>query len=118
MQTKGKYFFDAKFHRIVLDESHTVHSATTGFFRLASAVKALMKICLFGTPFVNCPDNIHSLLKLLGLEQLSNAKTFCDEITVPIQQGNPIGLACLCTLMAHVVLCHTKKATNIELVGK
>lgn len=114
----GQTLFDAKFHRIVLDESHTVRSTTTGFFKSASAVKASTKICLTGTPFVNRPDDIHSPLKFLGLEPLSDAKTFRDEITVPIQQGRPIGLARLRTAMAHVALRRTKNATNIDLVGK
>lgn len=81
-------------------------------------MKASTKICLTGIPFVNRPVDIHSLLKFLGLEPLSDAKLFRDEITVPIQQGKPIGLARLRTAMAHVALRRTKNATNIDLVGK
>ncbi len=48
--------FDAKYHRLILDEAQTIRSNTTGFFKSTSALEASKKLCLTGTPFVNRYD--------------------------------------------------------------
>lgn len=66
--------FDLKFHRIVLDEAHTIRTHMPTFFHNVSAVKATNKVGLTGTFFVNKPDDIYPLLVFLGVEPLTQAR--------------------------------------------
>lgn len=52
-KVKGRCIFDQVFHRIVLDEAHTIRSINKRFFKATFSLKAEHKLCLTGTPFVN-----------------------------------------------------------------
>jgi SWI/SNF-related matrix-associated actin-dependent regulator of chromatin subfamily A3 len=45
--------FALNFHRVILDEAHTIRNPTTKTFHAAVNVKAVHKLALTGTPFVN-----------------------------------------------------------------
>ena len=115
---KTPSLFDVAYYRLILDEAQTICTSKTGNFMSTSALKAAHKICLTGTPFVNRPDDIHSLLSLLELEPLNDEEFFRKHITVPIQQGEQqLGLARLRTAMAQIALRRTKNNTKIKIVG-
>lgn len=110
--------FDAKYHRLI-DEAQTIRTSTTGYFLSATAHKAANKTCVTGTPFVNSPDDIQSLLSFLELEPLNNNEVFREHITTPIQRGETQkGLAVIRTAMAQIALRRTKNVAKIKTVGK
>jgi SWI/SNF-related matrix-associated actin-dependent regulator of chromatin subfamily A3 len=115
---KMETLFDLHFHRQVLDEAHTIRSIKTRLFKSASAIKADYKLGLTGTPFVNRPDDIHSLFSFLGLAPLENHAVFKRSITTPIQTGEDIGLSRLRAALAYVALRRSKDACNIQLANK
>jgi SWI/SNF-related matrix-associated actin-dependent regulator of chromatin subfamily A3 len=117
-KSKQESIFDVAFHRIVLDEAHTIRSSKTKFFKAVRQVDAERKLALTGTPFVNRADDIHSLLSFLGVEPLASKEIFRRAITIPIQTGNDIGLTRLRATMAHVALRRSKASANIQLVEK
>lgn len=49
--------YDMEFHRMILDEAHHIRNDHSKAFRAVSSIKALNKLCLTGTPFVNHPGN-------------------------------------------------------------
>lgn len=120
---KGKQatLFDTAFHRLILDEAQTIRTSTTGFFASASTLKASNKMCLTGTPFVNRPDDIHSLLSFLELQPLNDKEFFRTFITKPIQgdaYDKKLGMARLRMAMSQIALRRTKNSSKIELVDK
>jgi len=116
---KKQTLFDTKYHRLILDEAQTIRTSTTGFFLSTSALKAANKTCLTGTPFVNRPDDIHSLLSFLELEPLNKPEFFKEYITNPIQRGEKqLGLSRLRAAMSQIALRRTKNASKIKLARK
>ena len=67
-RAKRESIFDVDFHRIVLDEAHTIRNSKTRGFKAVSLIKADRKLALTGTPFVNTADDIYSLLSFLEVQ--------------------------------------------------
>jgi SNF2 family DNA or RNA helicase len=63
----GATLFDQRFHRVILDEAHTIRSIKTCFFKAATSLHADHKLCLTGTPFVNRPGEFYNRLDYLVL---------------------------------------------------
>jgi DNA repair protein RAD16 len=60
-----------KFHRLILDEAHSIKSRTTGVARACFALKANYKWCLSGTPVQNRIGEFFSLLRFLEIKPFS-----------------------------------------------
>lgn len=69
---KRTWIFDLEFYRIILDEAHKIRNSNTNFFKSMMRIPAERKLCLTGTPFVNRPSDIHSLLAFVGAEPLAD----------------------------------------------
>ena len=106
------------FSSIVLDEAHIIRSSKTKKFKAVKSLKADRRFVLTGTPFVNHPGDIYSLLNFLGVEPLNDASIFRRAITQPMKDGNDVGLSRLRTTMAHVALRRSKKLSQIQLSEK
>jgi SNF2 family DNA or RNA helicase len=87
-KAKRESIFDIDFHRIVLDEAHTIRNSKTRSFKAVFNIKADFKLALTGTPFVNTADDIYSLLSFLGVEPLNDKSIFTRAITQPIKNGD------------------------------
>ncbi|CAB9512414.1 regulator of chromatin subfamily A member 3-like 1 [Seminavis robusta] len=101
-----------EFHRIVLDEAQTIRNGKSKVFRAITSVanKSDFRLALTGTPFVNKPDDIHSLLTFIGLDPLADVNTFKQYITDPIKDRKRAGLTRLRAALAYVALRRTKNA--------
>ena len=117
-RTAAETLFDIDFHRIVLDEAHTIRNSKTRAFKGVSLIKADRKLCLTGTPFVNTADDVYSLLSILGVEPLNEKSIFTRAVTQPIKNGDEIGLTRLRTTMGFLSLRRSKQNVNIQLVEK
>jgi len=117
-RTAAMSIFDIDFHRIVLDEAHTIRNSKTRAFKGVSQIKADRKLALTGTPFVNTSDDIYSLLSFLGVQPLNDKSIFTRAITQPIKNGDEIGLTRLRTTMGFLSLRRSKQNVNISLVEK
>lgn len=56
-----------KFHRLILDEAHSIKARTTGVAKACFALKATYKWCLSGTPVQNRIGEFFSLLRFLEI---------------------------------------------------
>ena len=117
-KNKMRSIFNIPFHRIVLDEAHTVRSSKTNFFRAVCNIDAERKLALTGTPFVNKPADCQSLLAFLGVEPLDDPKIFRRAISNPIQNNDEIGMSRLRAVMGFVCLRRSKAMANIQMVEK
>lgn len=66
-----------KYHRLILDEAHSIKSRTTSVAKACFALKATYKWCLSGTPVQNRIGEFFSLLRFL--EVVPFACYFCKE---------------------------------------
>ncbi|KAG8630101.1 hypothetical protein KVT40_001720 [Elsinoe batatas] len=64
-----------EFHRVILDEAHSIKSRTTGVAKACFALKAKYKWCLSGTPVQNRIGEFFSLLRFLEVRPF--ADYFC-----------------------------------------
>lgn len=117
-KAKRETIFDIDFHRIVLDEAHTIRNNKTRSFKAVSLIKADRKLALTGTPFVNNADDIYSLLNFLGVQPLDEKSIFTRAISQPIKNGDDIGLTRLRTTMGFLSLRRSKQNVDIKLVEK
>lgn len=112
---------DAKFHRIVLDEAQQIRNSKSKQFKAIEEVSrnAEYRLALTGTPFVNKPEDIHSLLAFIGLKPLSDAGTFNAYITEPIKDRKRAGLTRLRAALIYVALRRTKAIVpNLKMADK
>lgn len=65
-----------KFHRLILDEAHSIKSRTTGVAKACFALKGEYKWCLSGTPVQNKIGEFFSLLRFLEVRPF--ADYFCE----------------------------------------
>ena len=63
---------EIKFHRLILDEAHSIKSRTTGVAKACFALKSTYKWCLSGTPVQNRIGEFFSLLRFLEVEPFAN----------------------------------------------
>lgn len=63
-------------HRIVLDESHTIKAQNNKSTKAILAIKGRNKWCMSGTPFCTQPSDILSQLKFIGYNLLAERDTF------------------------------------------
>ena len=66
-----------KFHRLILDEAHSIKSRTTGVAKACFALEADYKWCLSGTPVQNRIGEFFSLLRFLNCRPF--ACYFCKQ---------------------------------------
>jgi DNA repair protein RAD16 len=65
-----------KFHRLILDEAHSIKQRTTGVAKACFALKGKYKWCLSGTPVQNRIGEFFSLLRFLEVRPF--ADYFCE----------------------------------------
>jgi SNF2-related domain len=94
--------------RPTLHTAHTIRNAESFFFKAVKEIKTVHRLCLTGTPFVNRPEDTHSLLSFLEVQPLCKLSVFKRCVSEPIYARKEVGLATLRTTMAHVALRRTK----------
>lgn len=60
------------YHRLILDEAHSIKSRTTGVAKACFALKGTYKWCLSGTPVQNRIGEFFSLLRFLEVQPFAN----------------------------------------------
>ncbi|ESZ94607.1 hypothetical protein SBOR_5018 [Sclerotinia borealis F-4128] len=68
---------EIKFHRVILDEAHSIKSRTSGSAKACFALKASHKWCLSGTPLQNRIGEFFSLVRFLDIRPF--ACYFCKQ---------------------------------------
>ena len=85
--TVVKTLLSFHWHRIILDEAHTIKNAATEANKACCAVNADRRWALTGTPIQNSLDDMQSLVKFLHHEPWSEARWWKKTISEPHALG-------------------------------
>lgn len=102
-----------KFHRVILDEAHSIKSRTTGVAKACFALKGEHKWCLSGTPVQNRIGEFFSLLRFLEVRPF--ADYFCEKCDCA-QLHWSVGEDYMCTHCKHSAAEH-RSVFNEELLN-
>ncbi|KAI0852732.1 SNF2 family N-terminal domain-containing protein [Daldinia vernicosa] len=79
---------NAIFHRVILDEAHTIKNRKAKASVAACRIKSTYRLCMTGTPFMNRPEEIFSLVRFLRIKPYSEWDAFNWEINRPLKSWN------------------------------
>lgn len=112
--------FDNYWHRVILDEAHTIRTRKTKVFQAACALQAQHRWCLTGTPIQNSIEDLGSLVSFLRVAPFDDAATFKNRFVTPILKQEPRGWDRLTALVKAISLRRVKGAEegNLRLPPK
>lgn len=85
-------------------EAHIIRNSKTGVFKAVKQLTSIYKLALTGTPFVNRPEDLRSLLSFLNALPLANPTVFKKFVTDKIKERKQVGMEVLRVALAHVSL--------------
>lgn len=77
---------DAHFHRVILDEAHTIRNRQTLGSIAVTQIKTKFRLCLTGTPFMNNAAEIFPLIRFLDVAPYNDWALFNDQISKPLSR--------------------------------
>ncbi|KAH8108075.1 SNF2 family N-terminal domain-containing protein [Cristinia sonorae] len=110
-----KALLEMPWKRIILDEGHNIRNPKTKMFKAVCALNAHRRWVLTGTPIINNPRDLGSLLTFLRIcRPLDNEDFFNRMLLRPLKNGDPAGAEMLRALMAQVCIRRTKEMQDSE----
>ncbi|KAG9003678.1 hypothetical protein FRB93_010899 [Tulasnella sp. JGI-2019a] len=99
-----------KWKRVILDEGHNVRNVKTRTAQAVCALEAERRWVVTGTPIINSPNDLGSLLKFLKIcAPLDQHDYFNRLLARPLAKGNPHAAELLRALMSSICLRRTKE---------
>ncbi|KAF8345940.1 SNF2 family N-terminal domain-containing protein [Amanita rubescens] len=110
-----KTLFGVQWKRIILDEGHTIRNSKTKTSKAICALNAQRRWILSGTPIVNSPNDLGSLLAFLQICQpLDNEDFFKRLLLRPLRYGRTEGAELLRALMSQICIRRTKEMQDSQ----
>ena len=107
--------FSVDFHRVILDEAHTIKNRQAKTSKACYELKAKHRWVLTGTPIVNRLEDLFSLVRFLKVEPWSNFSFWKTFITVPFESKEVArALNVVQTVLEPLVLRRTKDMKTPE----
>lgn len=107
--------FDVKWKRIILDEGHSIRNAKTKTAKAVCKLTAQRRWVLSGTPIINSPRDLGSILTFLQIcRPLDNEDFFKRLLLRPLKEGDPVGAELLRALMTQVCIRRTKEMRDSQ----
>ncbi|RPD63881.1 hypothetical protein L227DRAFT_542891 [Lentinus tigrinus ALCF2SS1-6] len=109
-QKTDKGLFDVAWKRIILDEGHNIRNPRTKMAKSVCALAAQRRWVLTGTPIINSPKDLGSILTFLRIcAPLDNEYFYKRMVLRPLKDGNPAGAELLRALMSQICIRRTKE---------
>ncbi|KAK6138892.1 hypothetical protein DH2020_027366 [Rehmannia glutinosa] len=105
-------FHRVEWHRVVLDEAHTIKSSKTQAAQAAFAMTSYCRWCLTGTPLQNNLEDLYSLLCFLHVEPWCNWAWWNKLIQKPYENGDHRGLKLVKAILRPLMLRRTKESKD------
>ncbi|QRW25469.1 SNF2 family amino-terminal protein [Rhizoctonia solani] len=107
---RSKGLFSIQWKRVVLDEAHQIRNPSTKIAQAATAIDGYYRWAVSGTPIVNSPTDLGSLLAFLRMcSPLDQISQFNRSLARPLQKGNPESMALLREIMKHISIRRSKE---------
>ncbi|KAF8897054.1 SNF2 superfamily protein [Gymnopilus junonius] len=114
-QKGEKNLFEVPWKRIILDEGHTIRNPKTKMAKGVVALNASRHWVLTGTPIINSPRDLGSILTFLKIcRPLDNEDFFKRLLLRPLKNGEPSGAELLKVLMSHICIRRTKEMQDSQ----
>ncbi|GLE00177.1 hypothetical protein PINS_up008904 [Pythium insidiosum] len=119
----SSWLLSADWHRVILDEAHSIKTRTTSYFRSCVALRSEHRWCLTGTPLQNGLGDLFSLLCFLRYEPWCRpswwTRVIARPMDVPSQSSEPgnthaLALARLQVILRPVLLRRTKLSRDAD----
>ncbi|KIJ49379.1 hypothetical protein M422DRAFT_65895 [Sphaerobolus stellatus SS14] len=105
--------FDIKWKRIILDEAHTIRNPKTKMAIALRELAAQRRWAVTGTPIINSPKDLGSLLQFLRIcRPLDNDEFYNRLVIRRLRDCDPAGTELLRALMSHICIRRTKEMQN------
>ncbi|KAG2055432.1 hypothetical protein BDR06DRAFT_911542 [Suillus hirtellus] len=102
--------FDVKWKRVILDEGHTIRNPKTKMAKAVCRLTAQRRWVLSGTPIINSPRDLGSILTFLQICRPLDKEDFYKRLLLrPLKDGDPSGAELLRALMSHACIRRTKE---------
>ncbi|KAG2342905.1 hypothetical protein BDR05DRAFT_963717 [Suillus weaverae] len=102
--------FDVKWKRVILDEGHTIRNPKTKMAKAVCRLTAQRRWALSGTPIINSPRDLGSILTFLQICRPLDREDFYNRLLLrPLKDGDPSGAELLRALMSHACIRRTKE---------
>ncbi|KAG2362277.1 SNF2 family N-terminal domain-containing protein [Suillus spraguei] len=102
--------FDVKWKRVILDEGHTIRNPKTKMAKAVCKLTAQRRWVLSGTPIINSPRDLGSILIFLQICRPLDKEDFYKRLLLrPLKDGDPSGAELLRALMSHACIRRTKE---------
>ncbi|THH08085.1 hypothetical protein EW145_g2943 [Phellinidium pouzarii] len=109
-KTETKGLFGVHWKRIILDEGHTIRNPRTKMAKAVYALQAQRRWVVTGTPIINTPRDLGSVLSFLQIcKPLDNEDFFKRLLLRPLKDGMPEGYQLLRAVMTQICIRRTKE---------
>ncbi|KAL5485063.1 ARC19 [Sanghuangporus weigelae] len=109
-QKTGSGLFGVSWKRVILDEGHIIRNPKTKMARAVSALEAQRRWILTGTPIINTPRDLGSILTFLQICKPLDSEDFFKRLIIrPLKDGSPEGYQLLRALMSQICIRRTKE---------
>ncbi|KAG8714491.1 hypothetical protein FRC08_011855 [Ceratobasidium sp. 394] len=110
VEKSDKGLFEIKWKRVVLDEAHQIRNPKTKIAQSVSALEGYYRWAVSGTPIVNSPSDLGSLLTFLRMcTPLDQIAMFNRLLSRPLSKGDAAATALLKQLMKHISIRRSKE---------
>lgn len=79
---------DTHFHRVILDEAHNIKNRDTFAARGAYRLQTDYRLAMTGTPLMNKPEELYSVLRFLDIPKYNEWEYFNRHVARPLQDAS------------------------------
>jgi SNF2 family DNA or RNA helicase len=79
---------ECMWYRVIIDEAHMIKNRNSLQSKGSADLQAKFRLCLTGTPMMNCIDELFPLLRFLKVSRYNDWKMFAHEIAKPAKAPN------------------------------
>ncbi|KAH9176256.1 SNF2 family N-terminal domain-containing protein [Lactarius sanguifluus] len=102
--------FAVQWKRVILDEGHNIRNPRTKMAKSVCALNAQRRWVLTGTPIINSPQDLGSILTFLRIcNPLDNPDFQTRLLLRPLKNGDPSGAELLRAIMSQICIRRTKE---------
>ncbi|KAJ7594405.1 SNF2 family N-terminal domain-containing protein [Mycena floridula] len=110
MKKIDRSLFQVSWKRIILDEGHTIRNPKTKTAKSVTALNAWSRFVLTGTPIINSPRDLGSILTFLQVCRPLDSEEFFSRLLLrPLKNGIPSGAELLRAIMSQSCIRRTKE---------